>query len=156
MLQEDSPHGSGKQEGEDPYHITYTDSPSLDDEGVLVAGINEEARLAKKMGDILLYAFFIRDRENTIVGGVKGNTFYGCLYVDSLWVAAPIRREGWGRRLIQASEQLAKERHCTFVSLTTMDWEALPFYLKLGYQVEYVREGFENSSKMYILRKDLT
>jgi ribosomal protein S18 acetylase RimI-like enzyme len=42
-----------------------------------------------------------------------------------------------------------------FVTLTTMDWEALPFYRKLGYEVEFVREGYEKNSKMYALRKNL-
>ena len=41
------------------------------------------------------------------------------------------------------------------VFLTTMDWEALPFYQKLGYQIEYVREGYEKDSKMFVLRKTL-
>jgi hypothetical protein len=36
-----------------------------------------------------------------------------------------------------------------------MDWEALPFYQKLGYEVEFTREGFQKNSKMYFLRKEL-
>ena len=34
-----------------------------------------------------------------------------------------------------------------------MDWEALDFYKNLGYDVEFVREGFEKESKMYLLQK---
>lgn len=143
-------------EVKDPYLLSYTDSPSLADEAVLVAGINAEAHRIKGMGEICSYAIFIRDSDTTIVGGVKGASYYGCLYIDSLWVAKSLRGSGWGTRLIQASEQLARERQCTFVSLTTMDWEALPFYLKLDYHIEYVREGFEKESKMYVLRKNLS
>jgi hypothetical protein len=40
-------------------------------------------------------------------------------------------------------------------TVTTMDWEALPFYKKLGYQIEYVREGYENASRQFLLRKNL-
>jgi hypothetical protein len=36
-----------------------------------------------------------------------------------------------------------------------MGWEALPFYQKLGYSIEFVREGFEKESKMYMLRREL-
>lgn len=36
-----------------------------------------------------------------------------------------------------------------------MDWEALPFYQKLGYSVEFIREGYDSDSKFYFLRKPI-
>lgn len=53
------------------------------------------------------------------------------------------------------AEKIGRERLCTFAAVDTMDWEALPFYEKLGYSVEFVRKGFENESKMFMLRKNL-
>jgi predicted acetyltransferase/N-acetylglutamate synthase-like GNAT family acetyltransferase len=139
----------------EPYSICYQEHVSLEDETVLLEGIMQEALEAKGMGRIQSFAFFIRDSKKKILGGVKGATYYGCLYVDSLWVAPEHRKKDWGSKLIQECEKLGKERECTFVSLTTMDWEALPFYQKLGYQTEYVREGYEKDSKMFVLRKTL-
>ena len=72
-----------------------------------------------------------------------------------LWVSPELRHKGLGSKLIHECEKLGHERSCTFVSLTTMDWEALPFYQKLGYQIEFVRDGYEKNSKMYLLRKSL-
>lgn len=54
-----------------------------------------------------------------------------------------------------SSEKIARERKCTFATVNTMDWEALPFYQKLGYSIEFVREGYDKASKMYLLRKEL-
>jgi len=42
-----------------------------------------------------------------------------------------------------------------FATVNTMDWEALSFYQKLGYNIEFTREGFEKDSKMFMLRKKL-
>ena len=38
-----------------------------------------------------------------------------------------------------------ENRGCTFATVNTMDWEALPFYQKLGYEVECIRDGFEKA-----------
>ncbi len=56
---------------------------------------------------------------------------------------------------MQATEKHAIETGCTFLTVNTMDWEALDFYKKLGYYVEVERHGFEKNSIFYFLRKDL-
>ncbi len=49
-----------------------------------------------------------------------------------------------------------KSMMCGFQkNIEAMDWEALPFYQKLGYSIEFVREGYNRASKMYMLRKKL-
>jgi ribosomal protein S18 acetylase RimI-like enzyme len=53
------------------------------------------------------------------------------------------------------AEKIGFKRQCTFATVDTMDWEALSFYQKLGYNIEFVREGFEKDSKMYMLKKRL-
>lgn len=138
----------------DEYKIRYKENLSAKEEAVLIDGIIFEAN-AKGMGKIQSFGFFIEDSKNGILAGVKGTTYYGCLYVDSLWVSKEHRHKKWGSQLMAAAEKLGRERNCTFATLTTMDWEARPFYQKLGYQIEYTREGYENNSKMYVLRKEL-
>lgn len=53
------------------------------------------------------------------------------------------------------AEKVGRNNAASFVTLNTMDWEALPFYQKLGYEVEFTREGYEKESKMFMLRKNL-
>ncbi len=137
------------------YEITYQEHASAKEEEALLEGVIQAAAIAKGMSRIQPFAFFIKNCEKAILAGAKGVSLYGCLYVDLLWVSPELRRLGLGSKLMHACERLAQERECTFVTLTTMDWEALPFYQKLGYEVEFVREGYEKSSKMYALRKNL-
>jgi ribosomal protein S18 acetylase RimI-like enzyme len=72
-----------------------------------------------------------------------------------LWISEEVRHQGWGRKLMEEAEKLGKERKCSFATVNTMDWEALTFYQKLGYTIEFIREGFEHHSIMYFLRKQL-
>ena len=53
------------------------------------------------------------------------------------------------------AEKIGREHGALFVTLNTMDWEALPFYQKLGYSIEFTRKGYEKDSKMFMLRKNL-
>jgi ribosomal protein S18 acetylase RimI-like enzyme len=94
-------------------------------------------------------------QTQNILGGVSGTTFYGSLHVDGLWITPSLRHQRWGTKLMQEVEQIGKRRGAKFATLNTMDWEALPFYEKLGYSIEFTRQGYEKSSKMFMLRKNL-
>jgi ribosomal protein S18 acetylase RimI-like enzyme len=53
------------------------------------------------------------------------------------------------------AENLARERNCRFMNLSTTDWQARPFYEKLGFKLEFVRSGYDKDSELYFLKKDL-
>ena len=135
--------------------LHYKEHISPEEEKILREGLFFEATLAKKMKKITPFGFFIKDDARKILAGITGNSYYGCLYIDMLWVDPFFRKKGWGRELVHAAENLARKRKCTFISLTTMDWEALDFYKNMNYAIEYTRKGFEKDSTMYVLRKDL-
>lgn len=139
---------------EDKYIINYQEDATEQETEILLNGI-AEAATARGMSHIRPFAFFVKDHNQKILAGAKGVSIYGALYIDLLWVSANLRGQGIGSKLMDECEKLAKKRGCTFVNLITMDWEALPFYQKLGYQLEYVRHGYERNSKMNFLKKDL-
>ncbi|KIJ88600.1 acetyltransferase [Rickettsia asembonensis] len=56
---------------------------------------------------------------------------------------------------MEKAENLAKERNYKFIYLITMDFEAKPFYEKLGYKIEFAMHGYKKDSIMYYLRKNL-
>ena len=66
-----------------------------------------------------------------------------------------LRSQGFGTKLVSAAEKLGRDRKCSFATLTTMSFEARPFYEKLGYSVEFIRDGYENNTTMIFLRKSL-
>lgn len=138
------------------YTVSFEKNPQSEDVQIICDGYMENAYKLKGHKPIEFFAFFIRDKNNQIQGGCNGNTLYGCLYVDGLWVTELLRGKGYGTKLMQATEKHAIETGCTFLTVNTMDWEALDFYKKLGYYVEFERHGFEKNSIFYFLRKDLS
>jgi GNAT superfamily N-acetyltransferase len=99
--------------------------------------------------------FVARDSKGVVVGGILGHTRWRWMYVAKLWVDEHARGHGLGSRLMAAAEDLARSRGCTDVSLDTFDYQARPFYEKLGYELFGTLEGYPPGSRQYYLRKRL-
>lgn len=78
-------------------------------------------------------ALAIRDGER-LLGGLTGELFWNALYVHALWVAEQHRHQGYGRSLLVHAEQLARERECDVVHLSTFEFQAPGFYRAMGYE----------------------
>lgn len=134
--------------------IQYNANPNQDDIKILGDGIQAYATLKKNQPRMEFFAFFVRDENNQIVGGCSGCMYYGCHYIDTLWIAEKLRGQRIGTELMDAAEKLALDKGCLFSTVNTMDWEALGFYQKRGYHIELERKGYLNDSTLYSLRKD--
>ena len=99
--------------------------------------------------------FVARDSGGAVVGGILGHTRWRWMYIAKLWVDEIARGQGLGTRLMEAAEDLARSRGCTDVSLDTFDYQARPFYAKLGYELFGTLEGYPPGSRQYYLRKRL-
>lgn len=137
------------------YHFEYQEEPIQEDLKALSEGLIEEDVLRKGMDRIRPFGIFIKGSNGMVIGGINGLALYGCLYIEMLWVKTEWRKQGLGKKLMNEAEMIGRERKCTFATVTTMDWEAFPFYQRLGYDIEFIREGYEKESKMYMLRKKL-
>ena len=74
-----------------------------------------------------------RDAAGTVQGGAKCEVAWGWVYVDWLWVADGLRRQGLGGRLLAAAEALAHEEKCLGIHLNTWSFQAPDFYRKQGF-----------------------
>lgn len=68
------------------------------------------------------------------VGGLVGSTNLGWLHVSLLAVAPEARRQGVGRRLLAAAEELARSRGCHGAWLDTYDHQGPDYYPRLGWE----------------------
>jgi ribosomal protein S18 acetylase RimI-like enzyme len=135
-------------------HIIYDAHPSQEKTDLLTNKLSEIASQKKGMSPIRDYAFFLMQNDQ-IMGGICGCMYYGCLYIDELWIDASLRGRGFGTQLVNCVVDLAIDKKCLFCTVNTMDWEAKDFYLKLGFEIEFVRRGYLHNSTMYMLRKNL-
>ncbi|MEK7952817.1 GNAT family N-acetyltransferase [Luteolibacter soli] len=73
-------------------------------------------------------------RDGALVGGLIGYTHWHWLFIKQLWVSEGHRQLGIGTSLMTAAEREAVARGCLHAHCDTFDFQALPFYQKLGYQ----------------------
>lgn len=97
---------------------------------------------------------YIRDAAGTLLGGLIGETFWGWLSIDLLLLSEPLRGHGYGRRLVEQAEQLARARGCDHAYLTTFSFQARSFYERLGYRVVGQLDDYPPGMCYYWLRKD--
>jgi GNAT superfamily N-acetyltransferase len=83
--------------------------------------------------DYRALAVTIRDKGK-IVGGLVGETYWGWMYVNVLWVAAAHRGKGYRQSLLHAAEAEARKRGVHNVFLDSFSFQAPKFYVKLGYR----------------------
>jgi GNAT superfamily N-acetyltransferase len=125
------------------------------DEATVIRGLLAFNEVRLGPADERPVKFVARDASGAVVGGLLGHTRWRWLYIAKLWVDESARGQGVGARLMEAAEDLARSRGCTDVSLDTFDFQARPFYEKLGYELFGTLEGYPPGSRQYYLRKRL-
>ena len=99
---------------------------------------------------------FLRDAAGAVVGGLLGVIRWRWLYVEKLWVADAHRGHGHGRALLGEAEAHAARRRCLGVYLDTFEYQARPFYEKLGYALFGTLDGYPPGYRQYYLAKRLS
>ena len=95
----------------------------------------------------------VRDSDGVVIGGLLGNTKWGWLYVDKLWISDAARGRGIGSRLLGRAEEIARERGCVGAFLSTFEHQARPFYEARGYHVFGTLDGFPAATRQFYLCK---
>ncbi|PKG56271.1 N-acetyltransferase [Shewanella sp. Choline-02u-19] len=101
-------------------------------------------------------AFLLRDSDGLLLGGVQGNyDNFGWLWIDSLWVSAALRGQGYGIRLLNEIESEARINGCKNSHLTSFSYQAVDFYKQQGYRVFGELEDYLPGHSRCWLRKNL-
>ena len=128
---------------------------TMEDAATVLRGLREFNEVRLGPADEQPVRIVVRDANGNVVGGVLGHTKWKWMYIATLWVADSARGQGLGTKLMQAAEDLAKARGCTNVSLDTFEYQARPFYEKLGYKLFGTLEGYPPGYRQFYLTKTL-
>ncbi|MCM3629760.1 GNAT family N-acetyltransferase [Paenibacillus glycanilyticus] len=97
----------------------------------------------------------IKDETGKVIGGMLSTLCWNWIEVEILWVEESLRGQGYGTKLLDQIEQIAKEKGCTFIKLNTFSFQAPPFYLKNGYEQVAVFEEAPIGSNHYYFKKTI-
>jgi GNAT superfamily N-acetyltransferase len=100
-------------------------------------------------------AFFHKDENGEVLGGLIGDIWAAWLHVRMLAVAKPVRGQGFGKELMKRAEIYAVEHGCTDAFLDTFSFQARPFYERLGYRVFGMLENHPVGHQRYFMTKKL-
>lgn len=135
--------------------INYSEGLEEEIQNIIHQGFQEHSiKEAGTDGEIRPYAFIAKEQDK-FMGAVAGKLFYGSLHIKELFVTDAARATGLGKKLMLQAMDYGKEQGCKFAAIETMNFQALDFYKKLGFEVELEREGYLKDCKFYYMRKDL-
>ena len=142
-----------------PYTITLEDKPLPEEADAVNAALweyNERATADAPLPvDWRQLTVLLRDADGTVVGGLRGQTNWGWLFVGKMAIREEARRQGLGTQILALAEQEARARGCHHAYVDTLSFQALPFYLKQGYTVFGTLDQYPGENKQYFLQKQL-
>jgi GNAT superfamily N-acetyltransferase len=97
----------------------------------------------------------IKNAEGTVMGGLIGHSSYEWLFISVLIIPEALRGKGMGRRLMEQAEEIARARKLTGIWLDTFDFQARPFYERLGYRIFGELKDHPRGISQYWLQKRL-
>lgn len=96
----------------------------------------------------------VREGE-TIIAGLSGNTSWGWLYIQLLWVSAAARGQGLAGKMLAEAEAEAIRRGCHGAWIDTFNPVGLHTYKKAGYEPFGALEDFPKGRSRTFLQKRL-
>ena len=98
---------------------------------------------------------FIKDDSGKIVGGILGEINWNWMHIQGLWIDESVRNDGWGLKLLSQMEEYALSKTTTNIRLETTTFQALGFYVKVGYSVFGELSNMPDGHTSYFLQKQL-
>jgi len=135
--------------------IELIDSPHQDLINFLDNKIIEFNRANREINDRYPITVAVKNNEGTVVAGASGNTFGNWLHLTTLWVSEELRGQNYGNKLLKEIEQAAKLRGCKECLLDTLDYQAMPFYKKHGYNITWTQKNYPLTGCKYFMTKTL-
>ncbi|MCY1744562.1 GNAT family N-acetyltransferase [Ensifer sp. SL37] len=130
------------------------EDPSKDDLRGIVAPLDAYNDAHSGMADLPGFAIVLRHPETrNATGGLYATDGYGWAFIRYLAVPEQYRGQGLGRRLIEQAETIARQRGYVGLWLDTFEFQARPFYEKLGFEVFGELEGGDGAIARYFLKK---
>lgn len=115
--------------------LIVPEAPDESDRWAILAGLAQYNRTRADPGVAAPLAILIKDGDGATIGGLWGETLFGWLRIEFLFVPEAMRGSATGSRMMAQAEKIARDRGCRGAWLSTFSFQAQGFYEKLGYGV---------------------
>jgi GNAT superfamily N-acetyltransferase len=137
----------------EPVDIVIEEKPTKETLAILDNGLDVyNAKFSPEHFEEFVTA--LKTPAGEVKGGIYALTWAGMLFIKWLWIDEAYRRNGHGRKLMASAEEEGRRRGCTTVWLDTFEFQARPFYEKLGYS-SFGTLDYPAGFKRFFLQKAL-
>ncbi|MEL6711821.1 MAG: GNAT family N-acetyltransferase [Pseudomonadota bacterium] len=98
-----------------------------------------------------IYSIAVRDKKDITLGGAIIRIKLGESNIDSIAVSHEYQGRGIGGILMKYIDKINKENNISRQTLQTLSCQAMPFYKKYGFVVQYERKGYINDLSQYFM-----
>ncbi|MGI9157878.1 MAG: GNAT family N-acetyltransferase [Marmoricola sp.] len=102
-------------------------------DALLSARLTDYNYSASGVTDQLEFTVKVEDDGGQLVAGLSGWTWGTCAGIAMVWVREDNRQSGWGARMLEAAEQVVRERGCEQITVSSLTFQAPGFYGRHGY-----------------------
>jgi GNAT superfamily N-acetyltransferase len=99
---------------------------------------------------------FVAMDSSRLSGAIVVERFCSALHIKYLYVDDHYRNQGLGARLMQKVFGYGLKHNCPFSFVETMSFQALDFYQKMGFELEFTRSGYAHGTSFHYLSKKLS
>lgn len=93
--------------------------------------------------------------DQLFVGAIVTKKFWGQVHIKYLYIHPSYRSQGIARFLMEQAFDHARQDGCSFIFVETLSFQALEFYKKMGFCLEFTRPGYSHNISFHYLRRDL-
>ena len=135
--------------------LTVTDTPTPAELETVGGGLSAFNESDVGPAARIPLAVLVRNDAGTVVAGISGDTAWGWLYVQWLWVSETQRGQGFAGEMLEAAEQEARKRGCHGSYIDTFNPVALKTYERAGYVPFGKLDDFPKGRTRTFLQKPL-
>jgi GNAT superfamily N-acetyltransferase len=137
----------------EPVDIVIEEKPTKETLAILDNGLDVyNAKFSPEHFEEFVTA--LKTPAGEVKGGIYALSWAGMLFIKWLWIDEAYRRHGHGRKLMASAEEEGRRRGCSVVWLDTFEFQARPFYEKLGYS-SFGTLDYPVGFKRFFLQKTL-
>jgi GNAT superfamily N-acetyltransferase len=119
------------------------------------AGLTAFNRRVVGDGNFTPVQIAVRDDSGALKGGIAARVWLDTLYISQVWIDDSLRGQGHGKAMMEMVEAEGRKHGAAQSWLTTLSWQARPFYEKLGYTCFGEMPVAGSEHKRYFLNKAL-